>query len=160
MKDVLTTCVYCGCGCGLYLHEDEGRVTGAMASQNHPVSRGNLCVKGWNVHEFIHHPARLSEPLIRKNGQLTPASWDEAIALTARRLTEPLIRKNGRLTPASWDEAIAFTAERLAAIGERTGHQGLGVLASAKCTNEENFLLQKFTRAVLKTNNIDHCARL
>lgn len=133
MKDVLTTCVFCGCGCGLYLREVGGRITGSSPSRHHPVSRGNLCVKGWNVHEFIHHPARLTEPLLRKDDQLIPVSWDEA---------------------------IAFTAGRLAEIRDRTAGQGVGVLASAKCTNEENFLLQKFTRAVLKTNNIDHCARL
>ncbi len=133
MKDVLTTCVFCGCGCGLYLHAEGGRVTGATPSRNHPVSRNNLCVKGWNIHQFIHHP---------------------------ERLTTPLIRRKGKLTPASWDEAIAFTGKRLAAIREQTRGLGLGVLASAKCTNEENYLLQKFTRAVLKTNNIDHCARL
>ena len=133
MKDVLTTCVFCGCGCGLYLHEEEGRVTGSFPSVNHPVSRGNLCVKGWNIHEFINHPARLTEPLLRKNNRLTPVSWEEAITVTAQRLIE---------------------------IRDRSAGQGVGVLASAKCTNEENFLLQKFTRAVLKTNNIDHCARL
>ena len=133
MKDVLTTCVFCGCGCGLYLHEEGGRVTGASPSRNHPVSRNNLCVKGWNIHQFIHHPARLSTPLIRSQG---------------------------RLAPASWEEAIAFTADRLTAIRDQTDCQGLGVLASAKCTTEDNYLLQKFTRAVLKTNNIDHCARL
>lgn len=133
MKDVLTTCVFCGCGCGLYLHEDEGRVTGATASRNHPVSRGNLCVKGWNIHQFIHHPDRLTAPLLRKNGVLTPVSWDEAIGYTAERLTE---------------------------IRERTGHQGLGVLASAKCTNEENYLIQKLARREIGTNNVDHCARL
>jgi len=133
MKDTLTTCVYCGCGCGMYLHQEQGRITGAAPSRNHPVSRGNLCVKGWNIHEFINHPDRL---------------------------TTPLIRQDGRLVPASWDEAIAFTAERLTTIRAQTVSQGLGVLASAKCTNEENYLLQKFTRAVLKTNNIDHCARL
>lgn len=133
MKDVLTTCVYCGCGCGLYLHEENCRVTGAFPSRHHPVSRHNLCAKGWNAHQFIHHPARLTQPLLRKQGRLTPVSWEEAIAVSAQRLKE---------------------------IQDKTDNQGIGVLASAKCTNEENYLLQKFTRAVLKTNNIDHCARL
>lgn len=133
MQDVLTTCVYCGCGCGLYLHEENGRITGSQASRNHPVSRNNLCVKGWHIHEFIHDPERLTEPLMRKNGTLVPVTWDEAFDYTAKKLTE---------------------------IRDRTNAQGIGVLSSAKCTNEENYLLQKFTRAVLKTNNIDHCARL
>ncbi len=133
MRNILTTCVYCGCGCGLYLKEVRGRVTGSYPSRNHPVSRGNLCVKGWHLHEFIHSPDRLTTPLIRKKGRLTQASWDEALGLTAREL--------GRLR-------------------DEHGGDSLAVMASAKCTNEENYLLQKFTRAVLRTNNIDHCARL
>ena len=133
MNDILTTCVYCGCGCGVYLHEENGRIIGAVASRNHPVSRNNLCVKGWHLHEFIHDSARLREPLMRKNGNLVPVSWDEALDFTARELVR---------------------------IRDTTGPDGIGVLSSAKCTNEENYLLQKFTRAILKTNNIDHCARL
>lgn len=133
MRDILTTCVYCGCGCGVYLHEEKGRVVGSAPSRNHPVSRGNLCVKGWHLHEFVNHPDRL---------------------------TQPLIRKNGRLVPADWEEALDYTARQLGRIRDETGSKGIGVLSSAKCTNEENYLLQKFTRAVLKTNNIDHCARL
>ena len=133
MKEVLTTCVYCGCGCGLYLHEENGIISGATPSRNHPVSRNNLCVKGWHLHEMIHDRARL---------------------------TEPLMRKNGRLVPVSWQEAYEHTATELKRIQRQHGNNALGVLSSAKCTNEENYLLQKFTRAVLKTNNIDHCARL
>jgi predicted molibdopterin-dependent oxidoreductase YjgC len=133
MGNTLTTCVYCGCGCGLYLQERAGRITGAIPSQHHPVSRGNLCVKGWHIHEFIH---------------------------SNKRLTQPLIRKDGVLTPASWDEALDHTAKELGRVRDEAGGNAIGVLSSAKCTNEENYLLQKFTRAVLQTNNIDHCARL
>jgi predicted molibdopterin-dependent oxidoreductase YjgC len=133
MAEILTTCVYCGCGCGLYLRVENGRVTGTMPSRNHPVSQGNLCVKGWHIHEFIHSP---------------------------RRLTRPLVRKNGELAEVDWDEALDFTAESLARLREKHGPDSIGLLSSAKCSNEENFLLQKFSRAVLGTNNIDHCARL
>lgn len=133
MPDVLTTCAYCGCGCGLYLRTENGRVVGASPSRNHPVSHNNLCVKGWQIHDFIHHPARLTGPLIRKDGQLVPASWDDALDVTAAAL---------------------------ARIRDTHGSDHLSVLCSAKCTNEENYLLQKFARAVLKTNNVDHCARL
>lgn len=133
MRDVLTTCCYCGCGCGLYLHVEDGWVTGATPSKNHPVSRNNLCVKGWHIHEFIHDPTRLTTPLIRKNGKLEPATWAEALDLTARELGHTL---------------------------KNFGGEAIGVIASAKCTNEENYLLQKFARRVLNTNNIDHCARL
>ncbi len=133
MRQVMSVCCYCGCGCGLYLQVEDERVVGVMPSRNHPVSRNNLCAKGWHVHEFIHHPDRL---------------------------TTPLVRRGGGLRPASWDEALDRAAEGLAGVKERYGPDVIGVLSSAKCTNEENFLLQKFTRAVLGTNNIDHCARL
>jgi len=129
----MTICCYCGCGCGLYLNVDKGRVVGSMPSRNHPVSKNNLCVKGWHAHEYIHNPARL---------------------------TTPLVRKGTRLVPASWDEALEKTAGALKMVKERYGSDRIGLLASAKCTNEENYLLQKFARAVIGTNNIDHCARL
>ncbi len=133
MADIATICCYCGCGCGLYLHVESGRVVGVSPSRSHPVSRGNLCAKGWQAHEFIH---------------------------SADRLTQPLIRKQGKLQPVSWSEALDLVAGRLAEIREKRGPDSIGVLSSAKCTNEENYLLQKFTRAVIGTNNIDHCARL
>lgn len=133
MQEILTTCVYCGCGCGLYLQTKNDRVVGATPSYNHPISRNNLCVKGWHVHEFIH---------------------------SSDRLTQPLIRKEGKLIPVSWDEALEFSAARFQDILTKGGGEAIAVLASAKCTNEENYLIQKLARAVLKTNNIDHCARL
>ncbi len=133
MLKVLTVCPYCGCGCGLYLHVEEGRIIGVSPSRNHPVNRGTLCIKGWNCYEFIQHPDRLRTPLIRKNGTLKETTWEEALEYTARRLQE---------------------------IISLYGNDSIGVLGSAKCTNEENYLIMKFTRAVLGTNNIDHCARL
>jgi len=133
MHDVLTVCCYCGCGCGLYLRVEGGRVVGAMPSRSHPVSRNNLCAKGWQSFAFIHHPDRL---------------------------TRPLVRKKGRLHPVGWDEALDAAAQGLRRVREAHGPDRIGVLASAKCTNEENYLLQKFARAALGTNNIDHCARL
>lgn len=132
-RNVLTTCVYCGVGCGLYLEVLDGQVVGVLPAKTHPVSEGKLCIKGWNAHAFIHHQDRL---------------------------TKPLIRRDGRFIEAGWDEALDLVAERLTAIKEKDGPDAIGVLSSAKATNEENYLLQKFTRAVLGTNNIDHCARL
>lgn len=132
-KTVLTTCPYCGCGCGLVLEVLDGKVIGTLPSKTSPVNEGKLCIKGWTVHEFIHHPSRLVQPLVRKGDDLREASWKEALDLSVRRLKE---------------------------IKEKYGPNSIAVLTSAKCTNEENYLLQKFTRAVLGTNNIDHCARL
>lgn len=133
MHDVMTICNYCGCGCGVYLRVEQDRVIGSYPSRNHPISQGNLCSKGWHLHEFIHSQKRLTTPLVRRNGGLEPASWDEAMDRTARALRKAQ---------------------------EQNGSEAIGILASAKCTNEENYLLQKLARAGLQTNNIDHCARL
>lgn len=132
-RNVPTTCVYCGTGCGLNLQVLDGRIVGVLPAKGHPVSDGRLCVKGWNAAGFVYSPERLTTPLIRKNGQLVEADWDEALSLVA---------------------------EKLLAVCDESGGQAIGVLASAKCTNEENYVLQRLARAVLKTNNVDHCARL
>ena len=132
-RNVPTTCPYCGVGCGLNLQVLDGRIVGVLPAKPHPVSDGKLCVKGWNAAQFIHHPDRL---------------------------TQPLVRKNGTLVETSWDEALALVAEKLGAIRAESGSGSIGMLSSAKCTNEENYLFQKLSRAVLGTNNIDHCARL
>lgn len=132
-KTVLTTCGYCGCGCGLYLEVLDGQIIGTIPSKTSPVNRGKLCIKGWNIHEFVQSP---------------------------KRLTQPLIRKNGTLTEVSWDEALDYTVSRLKEIKEANGSDSIAILASAKATNEENYLIQKFARAAVGTNNVDHCARL
>ena len=132
-KNILTTCVYCGCGCGLYFEVLDGEIVGVLPDKEHPISRGSLCIKGWNVGAFVNHPDRLKTPLIRKGTKLEEATWDEALALVA---------------------------EKIGAARDESGPDSVGFLASAKCTNEENYVLQKFARAVIKTNNVDHCARL
>ncbi len=133
MKRTLTVCPYCGTGCALYLVSDRGRLVGVEPSATHPVSRGGLCVKGWNAFGFVHHPDRL---------------------------TTPLIRRNGIMQAVSWDQALDRVASRLLAICEQHGPDAIMFCSSAKATNEENYLLMKLARAVFGTNNIDHCARL
>ena len=132
-KNVLTTCPYCGTACALHLQVLDGQIVGVLPAKGHIISKGSLCIKGWNAHAFVNHPDRLRTPLIRKDGQFVPASWEEALTLIAEKLQT--------IKAESGPDAIAF-------------------LSSAKCTNEENYLLQKFSRAVIGTNNIDHCARL
>jgi formate dehydrogenase alpha subunit len=133
MEKIHTTCVYCGCGCGLFLHTDNGRIVGASPSPAHPMSRGSLCIKGWLAGDFVGHPDRLVHPLIRQEDQIIKATWDEALALAAASLRS---------------------------IQKEYGPQALGVLTSAKGTNEENYLLMKLGRGALGTNNVDHVARL
>jgi len=133
MQRTLTTCIYCGCGCGLYLVSDGEKLVGSYPSRNHPVSRGSLCVKGWNSHEFSNDSGRLKTPLIKKDGKFVKATWDEALDLITGKLK---------------------------AYKDKYGPDSLAFLSSAKTTNEENFLMMKLARAVFKTNNVDHCARL
>ncbi|CAL7960304.1 Formate dehydrogenase subunit alpha [Gammaproteobacteria bacterium] len=134
MKKTLTTCPYCGTGCGFYLVTDNNNQAIAVeASSNNVVSQGSLCIKGWNAYQFINHPDRL---------------------------TTPLIRKNGKLRQASWDEALNLVATKLKTMQERYGNDALMFFSSARATNEENYLMMKLARGVFKTNNIDHCARL
>ena len=133
MSRTLTTCIYCGCGCGLYLESDGHRIISTVPSRNHPVSRGSLCVKGWNSFEFVN---------------------------SKERLTKPLIRKNGKLIPSSWEEAVDLIADKFLHYKDKYGNDSLAFLTSAKATNEENYLMMKLARAVFGTNNIDHCARL
>lgn len=129
-SEVLTTCCYCGVGCSMYLGVRDGRVVSVRGNRQGKANRGSLCIKGrFGIPEFVHHPDRLSAPLVRKNGAFVPADWDEALELVA-----------GRLKSYAPDE--------------------VAVIASAKCTNEDVYVTQKLARAVLGTNNIDHCARL
>jgi formate dehydrogenase alpha subunit len=132
MEKVTTTCPYCGTGCTFDLNVKNGKVVG-ITSTDGDVNDSALCVKGRFGYGFIHHPDRLKTPLIKKDGKFVEASWSEAISLVA---------------------------EKLGGIKKTNGSDALGVFSSARCTNEDNYLMSKFSRAVLGTNNIDHCARL
>jgi predicted molibdopterin-dependent oxidoreductase YjgC len=130
---VPSICSYCGTGCGVLFEVIDGRIAATWPMKSHPVNEGRLCIKGWNLHEHIN---------------------------SFMRLKSPLIRENGRFVKATWPEAIGTVARRFGAIKEQFGPDSIGVLVSAKITNEENYLAQKFARAVIGTNNVDHCARL
>jgi predicted molibdopterin-dependent oxidoreductase YjgC len=132
-KKVRTTCSYCGVGCQMHLHVKQGKVVKVTGVEETAPNYGSLCVKGRFGYDFIG---------------------------SEERLTTPLIKENGNFRKASWDEALSFTAEKLGSIKRKNGPDAIGVLTSARVTNEDNYLANKFTRAVLKTNNIDHCARL
>jgi predicted molibdopterin-dependent oxidoreductase YjgC len=132
-RTVYTTCSYCGCGCGILLEVLNEDVISSLPVKTHPVSEGSLCIKGWNIHEFIGSDQRLKTPLMRKNGELAPVSWDQAMDAAATGLKK---------------------------VVEKYGPDAVAVLSSAKVTNEENYLIQKFARAAIGTNNVDHCAGL
>ncbi|MDN0076035.1 formate dehydrogenase subunit alpha [Crenobacter sp. SG2303] len=127
-----TTCVYCGVGCQMEVGCVDRRLM-AVRPVDSPVNRGHLCVKGRYAFDFNHAPDRITTPMIRRDGQ-----WQEV----------------------TWDEALCFTATRLQAIIDRYGPDAIGVLGSARATNEENYLAQKLARMVIGTNNVDCCARV
>ncbi|MBI3040738.1 MAG: (2Fe-2S)-binding protein [Chloroflexi bacterium] len=129
-RQVLTTCPYCGVGCQLELQLKGERIIEVLPQRKNEVNRGQACVKGrFGIQEFVHHPERLTTPLVKRDGEFVAASWEEALDLVASKLAS--YQKNE-----------------------------VAVISSAKCTNEDNYVAQKFARAVLGTNNIDHCARL
>ncbi|MHC4168265.1 MAG: molybdopterin-dependent oxidoreductase, partial [Planctomycetota bacterium] len=130
-----TTCVYCGVGCQIDLNVNpkKNRIVRVTSEVGCVPNDGNLCVKGRFGMDFVGHPERLTTPLIKRNGKLEEATWDEAISLIAEKLTK---------------------------IKAESGPDSIAGLSSAKCTNEDNYVFQKFIRAGIGTNNVDHCARL
>lgn len=130
MLAVPTACPFCSCGCGFYLLVREGRLVGVAPSETHPVSQGKLCARAWSAHEAPVWGQRLLQPMLRRNGRLETISWDEAFECVAIRL--------GELTTAG---------------------KAVGVLGSARATNEENYLAGKFARVCLRTNNVDFSYR-
>ncbi|MCJ7443990.1 MAG: formate dehydrogenase subunit alpha [Methanotrichaceae archaeon] len=129
ISSTLTLCPYCGVGCQLEIGVLDNSIVRVRGARGASPNNGQLCVKGRFGLEFVESPERLKTPLIRKNGQFEPASWEEAL----NTVVEQLSNCKGN---------------------------SFGFLSSAKCTNEENYLAQKFARLVMETNNIDHCARL
>jgi formate dehydrogenase major subunit/formate dehydrogenase alpha subunit len=143
---VTTTCTYCGVGCQFDLNVKDGRVIRVTSNPNAPVNGMHLCVKGRYGYDFIHHPDRLTRPRVRKyllEGAARPADGER-----------------GEWVEVDWDTALTITANRLRETRDTYGPDSVGVLTSAKCLNEENYLMNKFARQVVGTNSIDHCARL
>jgi len=128
-----TTCPYCGVGCELQVGTRAGRIVQIAPARDAPVNKGHLCVKGRYAYGFATAPDRLTAPMLRE-----ATGW----------------------RAVSWDEALAFVAARLTAIRAAHGADAIGVLGSARATNEDNYLTQKLARVVLGTNNVDCCARV
>jgi NADH-quinone oxidoreductase subunit G len=133
MKHVGTICTHCGDGCKTTLgvrRSDTGmQIVRSDNRDKSGINNDFLCVKGRYAFDFAEH---------------------------AERLTQPLIRRNGKLTPATWEEAFTVIGKHLAETRDKDGGQAIGIVGSSRTTNEESYLLSKFARVVLKTNNIDH----
>ncbi|TAH53037.1 MAG: formate dehydrogenase subunit alpha [Chloroflexota bacterium] len=144
-KTIPTTCPFCGVGCRLDLHVRGSQISHVTTPYDDITSKGNLCVKGRYGWDFLYHPDRVLTPLIRKTpqapGQRTRAKRDD-------------------WREASWDEALDLVTTRFAGVVQKNGPNATAVYCCAKATNEDNYALQKMFRAVIGTNNIDHCTRL
>jgi formate dehydrogenase alpha subunit len=132
-RKVQTTCPYCGVGCQIELLVQNGRIVRSNGIEGVRPNDGRLCVKGRFGYDFVH---------------------------STERLTKPLIRREGRFEEASWDEALDLVADRFSDIRRQHGSEALAGYASAKCTNEDNYLFQKFIRILFGNNNLDYCTRL
>jgi formate dehydrogenase major subunit/formate dehydrogenase alpha subunit len=184
---VRTTCSYCGVGCNYDLNVRNGKVIRVTSASDAPVNGRALCVKGRYWYDYIHHPERLTRPLVRPKW-LDPGQVEEKLASGEWRMksiaaAEP---KKGRRKGAAavppgkqlsagphesadpvaqyvevdWDTALDVVTRKWAQVKAESGGDAFAVLTSAKCTNEENYLVNKLTRQVLQTNSLDHCARL
>lgn len=142
IKQVDSICPFCGVGCGITLHVKNNKVIRVTSRFNTGVNDGLLCVKGRFGYSFIDSPDRLTSPLVRVN----PTKGEQNTLSDFKEV--------------SWQEALDFVASKFKEIVKKHGPDAVAGLASARCTNEENYLFQKFIRAVIGTNNVDHCARL
>ena len=133
MEKARTTCPYCGVGCQMWLHVDQGKIRKVTAVENGSPNKGRLCVKGRFGYDFIYSEERLKTPLIRE--------------------------ENGNFRSASWDEALDTVAKGFKDIIEKHGPDAIAGVSCARSINEDSYQMQKLFRAVFGTNNIDHCAR-
>jgi predicted molibdopterin-dependent oxidoreductase YjgC len=168
---VRTTCSYCGVGCNFDLNVRDNKIVRVTSAPDAPANGMALCVKGRYGYDYVHHPDRLPAPLVRAKWldtkqvekQVADGAW-QAVAVAQNRV-QPAGNGSHPLSPdtfiqTDWDTALNLVAHKFTEEKKAHGGDAFAVLASAKCTNEENYLFNKFTRQVLGTNSIDHCARL
>jgi predicted molibdopterin-dependent oxidoreductase YjgC len=153
IKKVTTTCSYCGVGCQFDLNVKHGKVIGVTSNPAAPVNGMALCVKGRYGYDYINHPDRLTKPQVRRYLLEDMAKPDEQ-----HRSIEA--GQPWEWVTVDWESALQVTARKIAGTRKEHGSNSIGILTSAKCTNEENYLMNKLARQVVGTNNIDHCARL
>ncbi|MEM7825682.1 MAG: formate dehydrogenase subunit alpha, partial [Candidatus Aenigmatarchaeota archaeon] len=130
---VFSVCPYCGVGCGLEVQVEKGKIIKINPQKDHVINKGRVCVKGATLLQVTNYPERLKHPMVKKEDKFERVSWDKALDIIANELTR---------------------------IRDTYGKNSIGIFSSTKCTNEENYLIQKFARVVIGTNNIDNCTRL
>ena len=168
---VQTTCSYCGVGCNFELNVRDGKIVRVTSVENAPVNGIATCVKGRYGYDYVHHPDRLTKPLVRAKWlgmerveeQVASGEW-QIISVAEKRIQLSTDGSDAvaldTFIQTDWETALDVVAHKFTEEKRSRGGDAFAVLASAKCTNEENFLISKLTRQMLGTNSIDHCARL
>jgi predicted molibdopterin-dependent oxidoreductase YjgC len=168
LREVDTVCPYCGTGCNITVQVKRNEISRVMSKEN-TWNEGWLCVKGRFGYKFVNSPDRLRKPLIRiaPKSEVRNQQNAEFRIQNAEAGGQKSAENSSHITPysslfreASWDEALDYVASRLGEIKSRYGADAIAGLSSARCTTEENYVFQKFMRAAVGTNNVDHCARL
>jgi formate dehydrogenase alpha subunit len=166
IRKVTTTCTYCGVGCQFDLVIRRNKVIGVASNSEAAVNGMALCVKGRYGYDFIHHPDRLTRPRVRRyllDGKKKPESRELSAEVSNSKNSTPSTSPGTNLwdwVETDWETALNITADKMRTIRDTKGPDSIGILTSAKCLNEENYLMNKLARQVIGTNNIDHCARL
>jgi predicted molibdopterin-dependent oxidoreductase YjgC len=171
VSKVRTTCSYCGVGCNFDLNVRDGKIARVTSVPDAPVNGMSLCVKGRYGYDYVQHLDRLTRPLVRAKWldvkhteeEVTNGSWQ--VTVVAEKRVQPSADGIESITPdtfiqTDWDTALDVVTQKFMEVKQAHGGDAFAVLASAKCTNEENYLFNKFTRQMLGSNSIDHCARL
>jgi predicted molibdopterin-dependent oxidoreductase YjgC len=171
VSKIRTTCSYCGVGCNFDLNVRDSRIVRVTSSPDAPVNGMALCVKGRYGYDYVHHPDRVTRPLVRAKWldakqirqRVADGAW--LVANVAEKRVQPAADGIDSVVPdtfiqTDWNTALEVVSHKFAQVKKSAGGDAFALLASAKCTNEENYLFNKFTRQVLGTNSIDHCARL
>lgn len=163
VKKVRTTCSYCGVGCNFDVNVRDGKIVRITTAEDAPVNGLATCVKGRYGYDYVSHPDRLTKPLVRRSllatlGIVAPA--EAAADLRVGSASDGLRQARQDFAAVEWETALDIVARKFTRIKAEHGGDAIAVLTSAKCTNEENYLVNKLTRQVIGTNNVDHCARL
>ena len=161
LERIKSICGYCGVGCQIEYAKKNGDIIYAQATAGGPVNGEFLCTKGRYGWDFANHPERLTSPLIRRDVAYDLGLTEEAWTLPEKSpLNVRKVKIEDSFIPVNWDTALNLVADKLAGIVKESGPDSVMGLASARCTNEDNYVFQKFIRAGIGTNNLDHCARL
>ncbi len=162
VSKVRTTCSYCGVGCNFDLNVRDGKLVRVTSALDSPVNGMALCVKGRYGYDYVQHPDRLTRPLVRREllEDQRPRTNDERRTTTSSSPSSSVVRRSSDFVEVDWDTALDVVAHKFAEVKQAHGGDAFAVLASAKCTTEENYLFNKFARQMLGSNSIDHCARL